>query len=106
MSSLPVRIVKTILSIPLPLGTNAVGAILFFGGFGISAGIGMLARAAEGPMTIVGGLLVGGSDVAYRLWLTKCGLLDRERGGTFLFIPIWMFGVFWVALGIAYLVWG
>lgn len=91
----------------LPPGTNTLGAILFVAGFLTAVGIGELAGgASEGPLTIVGGLLVGGADVIYRLWRVKCRLWDREQGGTFLFIPIWVFGLFWVALGVFYTVRG
>jgi hypothetical protein len=84
-------------------GTNWSGTVIFFGSFLAAIGVGKLSgNVPEGPLISLGGALVCGLDLLSRLCWLKCGLWDRERGATLLFIPIWTFGLFWIVLGLIY----
>jgi hypothetical protein len=86
----------------MTVGTNYAGTIIFLIAFGLAAGGGaLLGFHAEGPLTIAGGAIVVTLDLAFRLLWRRCGLFDRKSGGCFLFLPIWLWGVFWIGLGIA-----
>ena len=84
-------------------GTNAAGTVIFFGSFLAAIGVGELSgNVPKGPLTLLGGVLVTGLDLLFRLCWLKCGLWNRERGATLLFIPIWIFGLIWIVLGLIY----
>jgi hypothetical protein len=89
------------------IGTNSAGTIIFLLGFGIAAAVSYLcfANGAEGPLTIVGGALVAVTDLSYRRWWRRCGVWKGAAGGQLLFLPIWIWGVFWIGLGVGYTIW-
>lgn len=84
---------------------NIPGIIMAALAFGIAFGVGSLAGTnAEGPLTLIGGVLILVFDLAYRL-LRKAGhWLVPNQGGSLFFLPAWMFGVLWTILGIVYTV--
>lgn len=78
---------------------NLVGIVMFLVAMGIGIALSTLvAGGAEGPGMMVAGPLLVGLDLGYR---RHRGLarFDR-RGGTFVYLPLWAWGLFWFALGI------
>jgi len=67
--------------------------------FGIARAIG---NEAEGLWMMIAGPLLVGLDVGYRR--ARKTTLFGARGGTFILLPVWCWGVFWSGLG-AYYVW-
>jgi hypothetical protein len=56
----------------------------------------------RGPDTllILCGVLAAVIDLAYRVRGPVARLLRADLGGRFLFMPLWVFGVFWLCLGL------
>jgi hypothetical protein len=73
------------------------------GGFGIAIGVGWLSGInAEGPLMILAGPLLTVFDLAYRRLHPRGRWFYHEGGGALFYAPVWMFGLLWLGLGIAY----
>ncbi len=83
---------------------NLVGLAILAISFGIAFVAGHLfGVSSEGAVMIIAGPIAAVCDVGYRLrhggspsWF------HPRRGGHLLFLPIWLFGVLWTVLGVAY----
>lgn len=85
--------------------TNLVGIVIFLIGFGVA----LLVKAvsgvtAEGPLMLVGGPLCLVMDVAYRSTRSERHWFKAETGGVIFSIPLWIFGIVWVVIGIIYII--
>jgi hypothetical protein len=81
---------------------NAVGMVMFLGAFGAGYGLARaLGSQSEGLMMLLAGPALALFDLALRR-VKKLRLLDRRAGGIALFVPIWLWGVFWTGLGAVY----
>jgi hypothetical protein len=86
---------------------NLPGILMTATGFGIAAGIGHLAgTSAEGPLMIIAGPLCAAMDLAYRFKRHAGRWFHPSYGGALFFIPVWILGVIWLVLGIAYTIQG
>ncbi len=85
-------------------GVNTPGFLIFFGAFLTAIGAGELTgKRGEAAATALGGAIVVGADLLYRRYWAGCPLWEvGGRGGTFLWLPIWAFGLLWVAIGAAH----
>jgi hypothetical protein len=88
-------------------GANWAGVLIFFACFlpGIVARKVTGGKAGDDLWMFVGGLLVVALDAVYRLYRRSCPMWDRHDGATFLFLPIWVFGLFWIMLGFGRMAW-
>ncbi len=84
---------------------NLPGIIIAALAFGIAFGIEALGGPrGEGPLTLIGGILVMIFDSAYRLLRRGGHWLTPNKGGSLFFLPAWAFGVLWIILGVVYIV--
>lgn len=54
----------------------------------------------EGKGLVIGGLSVCVFDFVFRLASSDFHLFQFHPGGRFLFLPMWIMGVFWIVLGL------
>jgi hypothetical protein len=75
---------------------------MFIAAFGAASAIlYAVGTITEGPLMMIAGPLLAAVDLVYRR--AKRGrLVGGTAGGTFLFVPVWIWGVFWTALGAYY----
>lgn len=59
----------------------------------------LLGDDRSGLILAIGGPIIVALDVAYRFQWSSGDLLQPGHGGKFLFLPIWLFGIFWFAYG-------
>lgn len=84
---------------------NLPGIVMAALAFGIAFGVGSLAGTqAEGPLTLIGGVLILIFDLAYRLLRKEGHWLTPNKGGSLFFLPAWAFGALWIVIGIVYTV--
>jgi hypothetical protein len=57
-------------------------------------------------MMIIAGPLCAALDLAYRLRRSERVWLHPNSGGSVFFIPVWILGILWLVLGIAYTIQG
>ena len=82
---------------------NQMGVAILVLAFVIAFGVGHLfGLQEEGPLMMIAGPLTAMFDIAYRLIKKDGRLFVSDRGGSLFFLPVWYFGVFWLALGVAY----
>ena len=75
--------------------------------FAITFGIDQLAGiSAEGPLMIISGPLCAAMDLIYRFRHPERRWLHPNRGGALCFIPVWILGIIWLALGVVYAIQG
>jgi hypothetical protein len=83
---------------------NIPGLVVVALAFGIAIGAGWVTGVQdEGRLTLIGGVLTLAFDMAYRLLKKGGDLLTGSKGGSLFFLPAWGFGVFWIVLGIFYM---
>jgi hypothetical protein len=86
---------------------NVPGILMAAIGFGTAAGIGHLAgTSAEGLLMIIAGPLCAAMDLVYRTKHGEGRWFHPNCGGALFFIPMWILGVVWLALGIVYTIQG
>jgi hypothetical protein len=79
---------------------NIPGIIMLGLSFGIAFGLKeQIGMTAEGPPMLIGGLLVTACDLLYRLKRDEGHLFYPSGGGSLFFLPVWLFGIFWVVAG-------
>jgi hypothetical protein len=82
---------------------NTPGIIMAALAFGIAFGLGaMIGTTGEGPLTLMGGVLLLAFDLAYRLLREGGQWWIPSRGGSLFWLPAWTFGALWIVLGIVY----
>src|SRR5262245_46877619 len=82
---------------------NWPGILMVAIAFAIAFGIGHLAgNSAEGPLMIIAGPLCVTMDLVYRLRHRERRWFHPNRGGALFFIPVWILGIIWLVLGVAY----
>ena len=85
---------------------NTAGTLMFLAAFGAAYGIMRgLGVMNEGLVMLVAGPLLAIADLLYRRH-KHVRLLRGAGGGTFLLLPVWLWGVFWTGLGAFYYVRG
>jgi hypothetical protein len=84
-------------------GLNTPGFLIFFLAFLTAIEVGELTgKRSSAAATALGGAIVVGVDLLYRRFWARCRLWEvGGNGGTFLWLPIWAFGLLWVAIGAA-----
>jgi hypothetical protein len=86
---------------------NIPGLIMLFISFGIAFGIRELTgTSAEGFTMIVAGPIAAACDLSYRLLRREGHWFSPRGGGSLFFLPVWLFGILWLVLGIIYTVRG
>lgn len=94
---------------PLPLGSLlpfnaaafAIVALSFLPALGICQ---LLRDNRDGMKLVIGGPLALAIDLVYRLRSPSGNLLLPSRGGKFLYLPVWVFAIFWSLYGLWQLV--
>ena len=87
---------------PVMVVFNRAGFLLFVLSIGIAAVIGhLLNLSEEGPMMIIAGPIFIAADLFVRFTGDDNHLLKPRAGGSILFVPGWIVGVFWIGIGIA-----
>jgi hypothetical protein len=82
------------------LHVNVTGIIILAIGFGIAFAVGFLGGFNdEGRLMIIAGVLVSLIDFTMRVTRQDGHLFYPSRGGALFFIPVWIFGMLWVAFG-------
>ena len=82
---------------------NISGLIIFLFAFGIAIGVGHLVSVSEeGPLMLIGGPLCIATDASFRMSKPERRWFHPHAGGSFFFLPMWLFGIIWLVLGVAY----
>lgn len=82
---------------------NIPGIVIVAISFAIAFGVGHLTgTSAEGPLMIIAGSLAAAFDVIYRLKQSVRHWFHPSYGGSLFFLPVWIFGVLWMVLGVVY----
>ena len=84
---------------------NWIGFAICAVGFGVSFAVGhfLFHSDAEGLLMVIAGPIVVALDVLYRMKSKPNEWSFTQGGGRLFFIPVWTFGVLWLALGIFYM---
>ena len=86
---------------------NLPGFAIFGIAFGAAFGVcHLIGTADEGPVMMIAGPLCCVLDGSYRYWKAERSWFAPHAGGSMFFIPIWLFGIVWLVLGIIYTVRG
>jgi hypothetical protein len=86
---------------------NWPGIIMVAIAFAMAFGIGHLAGiSAEGPLMIIAGPLCAAMDLVYRFRHPARRWFHPNGGGAVFFIPVWVLGIIWLALGVVYAIRG
>jgi hypothetical protein len=79
---------------------------LFLAGFGlVIALLQFLPGLGKGVPELLGGLLCFAMDVGARKALKHQSLLNCDGGGRLLLIPLWIWGIWWIFLGLGKALW-
>lgn len=93
-----------LIGVLLPWGLNLPGlaflAVAAAVMIGVEAAFGLFSPA------LVFGVVAFGLDLSYRRAWLGTSLLDFERGGQLIWVPMWGVGVIWVAVGLVHLIQG
>lgn len=88
-----------------PIIFNPVGLVMLVVSFGAAFLLGhTFGFSGEGPLMIAASPLVIGSDLLYRFKLGEKHWFHPNGGGMLFYLPVWIFGEFWLVLGIVYTV--
>ncbi|QEH35423.1 hypothetical protein OJF2_39750 [Aquisphaera giovannonii] len=82
----------------IPILAVAIGVAI-----GLSKAAGL---SGEGPATILAGAASLAADLAWRWRWGGRDWFASEAGGAIFEIPVWAFGVFWMILGVFFMVHG
>lgn len=86
---------------------NGPGIVMAVVAFAIAFGIGKLTgTSAEGPLMMIAGPICIALDLAYRFQYSARRWFHPDAGGALFYIPVWLLGILWLVLGIAYTVQG
>ncbi|HPF40350.1 MAG TPA: hypothetical protein P5081_07850 [Phycisphaerae bacterium] len=80
---------------------NGLG--LIFGVCALLLGLGvksLFGLSSDAVPTILMGIVLAGLDIAYRAKKGGGDFADRKAGGSFFFLPAWVFGAFFFVAGI------
>ncbi len=84
-----------------PIHVNRPGIVTLAIAFGVAIGGGALVGiTAEGPLMMIAGPLCLVMDLGYRFSRPERGWFQPGAGGAMFFIPVWVFGIFWLVLGV------
>jgi len=61
-----------------------------------------LGSMSEGHLMIIAGPIIAILDIAYRLRSKDKSLFKSSKGGSLFLLPAWCFGLFWLILGMVY----
>lgn len=79
---------------------NLLGIVMAAAGFGIAYGVGtLLGSTEEDLIMIIGGPIITIADLGYRLRSRTGHWFQSDGGGSLFFLPMWLFGLFWLGLG-------
>ena len=82
---------------------NRLGLVFFLIAFGVGWGIARsLGRPEEGILMMIASPILFLLDAGYRQARKRPFFRPAESGGTVLFLPAWMWGLFWTGLGAWY----
>lgn len=82
---------------------NRLGLVFFLLAFGAGWGIARaLGPVSEGILMMLAGPILTVLDVGYRRIRGRPLLRLADDGGTVLFLPAWLWGLFWTGLGAWY----
>jgi len=85
------------------LSFNRSGLAMLAIGFATAFGIGEFRHiTAEGPLMIIASVILIPMDLIYRFTRKERHLFHSSGGGNLFFIPIWIWGLFWISLGTYY----
>lgn len=87
---------------------NGIGFAICAVGFGVSFAVChfIFHSTSEGLFMVIAGPIVSALDVIYRMKTQRDKWSLAEGGGQLFWIPVWAFGLIWVAVGIFYLLGG
>ena len=89
------------------LHINVIGLAILAFGFGAAFAVGWLGGFDdEGRLMMIAGPLISLLDFTYRVTRDDCHLLRPSSGGMLFYIPLWLVGALWLALGTYYVVAG
>jgi len=81
---------------------NLIGFVMFLVGIGVGVGIARsVGSTGEGLPMVVGGPLLVLLDLGYRK--ARGGKMFGRAGGTIIYLPVWLWGAAWAALGVVYI---
>jgi hypothetical protein len=84
---------------------NAAGFLIIAGSFVPALVICyLIGDNRDGMKLAIGGPLALAADLVYRLTIRDGHWLVPTAGGKFLFLPVWVFGVFWTIYGVCQIV--
>lgn len=90
----------------LPVGTNCLGILLFMGAFTPAIVMIELYPATERWILVVlGGVISLAIDAGLRKALGHESLLEFDRGPRMVFIPLWIWGLLWIVVGVVQKLW-
>jgi hypothetical protein len=82
------------------VGHNKAGYVLIGLGFGLAFLICWLGGAVSNQrLLLIGGPITTVLDLSYRRYSAGGHWLRPDRGGRFLLLPVWVFGLIWLAFG-------
>jgi hypothetical protein len=82
------------------LPINVAGFIMIAAGFLPALGVcRLLGDDRDGLKLVIGGPLTLALDLAYRLRSPAGSLFLPRRGGKLAYLPLWVFGIFWIGYG-------
>jgi hypothetical protein len=86
---------------------NIAGMVMMLISFGIAYGVcHMLGNTAEGFWMVISGLVAMVLDFTYRFMKAVPRYFHPKGGGSVFFLPVWLFGVIWLVLGVVYTIRG
>ncbi|HEV7671402.1 MAG TPA: hypothetical protein VGS22_23025 [Thermoanaerobaculia bacterium] len=86
---------------------NFIGIGMVAIGFGVAFGIGsLLGLTAEGPLMMIAGPLLLVLDLGYRAKKQPPNWFHPRSGGHLFWLPVWIWGLIWSALGLVYVLRG
>jgi hypothetical protein len=80
---------------------NRPGFVMFIAAFLAALGIcALFGTSAEGPVMATAGILLIPMDLSWRLRQKERDLFNHKKGGNLFYVPVWVMGVVWMALGV------
>jgi hypothetical protein len=89
-----------------PIGTNTLGLVMIFAAYYAALTVeAMLPRVERGVLDMVCGVTCFTLDMGLRKVLKHESLLEGDRGGLFVYLPFWMWGLVAIFVGAGKVVW-